>query len=1061
MSEQQTLKVYELAKELGVDSISLVDKLRMLNINVKNHMSELTGTDVLSARSSLTAKPTTAKAPAARSGAKAISKTTTSTKTAKAATLAGESTAKKTAPRTRKKSDASVVAASESPAATDPHAMKSTSPIIRRRVKAEGTESISETTVVRQGTGPSTPTHTSDEQMSGTPASSPTQASYSQAGIGSMAGMSKMIPLEEESLSSLAREIREDEEDSQEASFESDASAGESTEQDSEHLMKGEAPAGRGALRDASDLEGEHRLDRQKKLLTQDSPSETKVVNASPKSYSPPKVNVLSGTQSPVGTVISRQVISSSATPSVSSGLGADKKELAAAGTGESATPENTPKSAKAPIVFAPRPQAPRKSILKIVEATAPPQRPMIKPAAPSTTSARVTPAGARPGTTTTGDKDFRVTRISKEGLDLMVEEENAKKRAAGAKETILKPEDVRFADYRKKEMVFLPKKKRLPSGKELKKTKITVAKAQKRIVEMGDMITIHNLAEQLSVKSIDVVRKLMTMGQMVNVNQSIDFDTATLVANEYQYEVRNISFNEASVLKVETDDESQLVSRPPVVTIMGHVDHGKTTLLDSIREANVASGEAGGITQHIGAYTIVRNGHQITFIDTPGHEAFTVMRARGANVTDIVILVVSADDGVMPQTREAISHAKAAKVPIIVAVNKIDKPGANPEKIKQALAELDLLAEDWGGQTQFVQVSALKKTNIDQLLEAILLQAEVLDLKANPNARANGTVLEARLDRGRGPVASVLVRRGTLSVGDSIVCGIYPGRIKAMVDHLGRPIQKAPPGIAVEVLGLTGVPNAGEVFDATESETDAQSIAANRAQIAKEKAIVPAQKMSLDALFSKVQAGNAKELNVILKADVFGSLEAIKDSLIKASTDKVKIKVLLASTGGITESDVALASASDAIIVGFNVRPETKARQIAESEQIEIKCYKIIYELLDDIKQSMIGLLDKKKVEKFLGRAEVRQTFVVPKIGTIAGCSVIDGKVLRGANVRLLRDSRIIFEGKMSSLKRFKDDAKEVATGYECGIGIENYNDLKPGDLIEAYQIDLIAGEL
>jgi translation initiation factor IF-2 len=1060
MSEQQTLKVYELAKELGVDSISLVDKLRMLNINVKNHMSELTGTDVLSARTSLTAKPATAKAPVAKSAARATSKAGTTAKSVKSAAPAGEVATKKTALRTRKKSDSPTVPASESPQAADAQALKSTSPIIRRRVKAEGTESISETTVVRQGTAPSSSAHASDDQTSGASASSQTQANYSQANLGSMTGMSKMIPLEEESLSSLARDISEDEEDSQKTSLDSESSTSESTELSSEHLVRGETLAGHGASREASELENEQRIDRQKKVLTQDSPSEPQKTTASPKSYSPPKVNVLSGTQSPVGTVISRQVISSSAPAGISPGIGAEKKELTA-GAGEGTSPEATPKSAKAPIVFAPRPQAPRKSILKIVEATAPPQRPMIKPATPSTTSARVTPAGARPGTTTTGDKDFRVTRISKEGLDLMVEEENAKKRAAGAKETILKPEDVRFADYRKKEMVFLPKRKRLPSGKELKKTKITVAKAQKRIVEMGDMITIHNLAEQLSVKSIDVVRKLMTMGQMVNVNQSIDFDTATLVANEYQYEVRNISFNEASVLKVEADEENQLVSRPPVVTIMGHVDHGKTTLLDSIREANVASGEAGGITQHIGAYTIIRNGHQITFIDTPGHEAFTVMRARGANVTDIVILVVSADDGVMPQTREAISHAKAAKVPIIVAVNKIDKPGANPEKIKQALAELDLLAEDWGGQTQFVQVSALKKTNIDQLLEAILLQAEVLDLKANPNARANGTVLEARLDRGRGPVASVLVRRGTLSVGDSIVCGIYPGRIKAMVDHLGRPVQKAPPGIAVEVLGLTGVPNAGEVFDATESETDAQTIAANRAQIAKEKAIVPAQKMSLDALFSKVQAGNAKELNVILKADVFGSLEAIKDSLIKSSTDKVKIKVLLASTGGITESDVALASASDAIIVGFNVRPETKARQIAESEQIEIKCYKIIYELLDDIKQSMIGLLDKKKVERFLGRAEVRQTFTVPKIGTIAGCSVIDGKVLRGANVRLLRDSRIIFEGKMSSLKRFKDDAKEVATGYECGIGIENYNDLKPGDLIEAYQIDLIAGEL
>jgi translation initiation factor IF-2 len=494
----------------------------------------------------------------------------------------------------------------------------------------------------------------------------------------------------------------------------------------------------------------------------------------------------------------------------------------------------------------------------------------------------------------------------------------------------------------------------------------------------------------------------------------------------------------------------------------MGHVDHGKTSLLDSIRETNVAGGEAGGITQHIGAYTVKQQDRFITFIDTPGHEAFTVMRARGANVTDIVILVVAADDGVMPQTREALSHAQAAGVPIIVAMNKIDKPGSNPEKIKQQLAELNLLAEDWGGQTMFVPVSAIKKTNIDKLLESVLLQAEMLDLKSNYKARANGTILEARLERGRGAFVSALIRRGTLKVGDPIVSGMSSGKVKALMDDKGRNVREAGPGTAVSILGFEQVPNAGDRFDATATDNDAKDIASNRAlKVRAAAAATATNKVSLDALFAKIQAGSVKELSVVLKADAFGSVEAVRDSLVKLSTEKVKVGVIYSGTGGVTESDVMLASASNAVIVGFNVRPETKARQLAEAEHVEIKTYTIIYELIDDIKKAMVGLLDKKKVEKFLGRAEVRQTFSVPKIGVIAGSSVIDGKILRSANVRLLRDSRVIFEGKMSSLKRFKDDAKEVATGFECGIGIENFNDIKQGDIIEAYQIDLITPEL
>jgi translation initiation factor IF-2 len=681
--------------------------------------------------------------------------------------------------------------------------------------------------------------------------------------------------------------------------------------------------------------------------------------------------------------------------------------------------------------------------------------KPLVKPGAPGTAAA----AADGKGGFKSDREGFKFARVDKENLDKMAEEE-ARKRGPKAFDSVIKPEDVKFSDYRKKEMIFIPKRKRGPLGKNTSKTEITVAAAHKRVVEMGDTITVGDLANQLSAKANEVIRKLMQMGQMATLNQSIDFDTASLIAHEFKYEVKNIAFKEGQILDQVEDAAEDLEPRPPVVTIMGHVDHGKTTLLDAIREANVAGGEAGGITQHIGAYTITTQGKMITFIDTPGHEAFTQMRARGANVTDIVILVVSADDGVMPQTREALSHAKAAEVPIIVAVNKIDKPGAQPDKIKQGLAELDLLAEDWGGQTIYVPVSALKKTNIDKLLESILLVAEVEDLKANKKALARGVVLEARVEKGRGPVASVLVNRGTLRQGDIVVSGVNWGRIKAMTNHLGQQVKTVEPGMAAEILGLDGVPSASEGFDAVEDEKAATTLVQHRISANREKQ-AKSSKASLEDLFARANAGNLKELRIILKADVFGSVEAVKESLIKQSTDKVKVKVLLAATGGITESDVMLANASDAIIVGFNVRPETKARQIAESEKIEIKSYNIIYELLDDVKNAMAGLLDKKKVETYLGRAEVRQTFSLPKAGTVAGCFVVDGKLVRNAQIRLLRDSRIVYDGKLNSLKRFKDDAKEVAQGYECGMGLEGFNDIKIGDLIEAYQIDMISQEL
>jgi translation initiation factor IF-2 len=956
MSEQEMVKVYELAKELGIDSISLLDKLKSLNIKVKNHMSELGTEEVQIARTSL------------RKGS------------------SSDKSLKKAPTKTRKKAADGAGAVVQAAADLASAEKKTASPIIRRRIKTDEADAPAAS---------STHTH------------APTRRPVVTSEVVSPA--SHEAPTENLGAEEIEQEALSTSEEQPETFAETAVSETE-TESESESISAA-------ATSESSVVNGNHRAtpSAEDHTAMQATPSQTMETTSA-----------------------SQQTV---ATPPVNQAPSAPAKPI------------------RPPIVLTPRPVAPRRSILKIVEAAAPPPKPIIKPA-PVLAAATAAKATVK-GTTTTQDKDgFRIIKMTKENLDQMVEEEAAKKRGGGREQEI-RPEDVRFADYRKKELVFLPKKKKIPVGKEIRKTQKTVAKAQKRVVTLQDNISVADLANQLSVKVNDVIRKLMGMGQMVTINHTLDFDTASLIASEYQFEVKNVAFNEEVLIGTGGDEESQLKPRPPVVTIMGHVDHGKTTLLDSIREANVAGGEAGGITQHIGAYTVEKNGKLITFIDTPGHEAFTVMRARGANVTDIVILVVSADDGVMPQTREALSHAQAAKVPIIVAVNKIDKPGANPEKVKQALAELNLLAEDWGGETAFVPVSALKKTNLDKLLDAILLQAEILDLKANPDVRASGTILEARIEKGRGPVVSVLINRGTLRVGDPIVSGPQSGRVKALTDDKGRTVKFGPPGMAVEVLGFEGLPNAGEPFNATDKDSDARNIAENRVDKNRAKTSGDRTKISLEELFSKIQMGDMKELNVVFKGDAFGSVEAIKESLIKLSNEKVKVKPILAAPGGITESDVLLASASNAIIIGFNVRPETKARQLAEAEHVEVKCYKVIYELLDDVKKAMAGLLDKKKVEKFLGRAEVRQIFTVPKIGTIAGCSVIDGKILRSANVRLLRDSRIVFEGKLASLRRFKDDAKEVATGFECGIGIDSYNDLKPGDIIEAFQIELVTPEL
>ncbi len=572
--------------------------------------------------------------------------------------------------------------------------------------------------------------------------------------------------------------------------------------------------------------------------------------------------------------------------------------------------------------------------------------------------------------------------------------------------------------------------------------------------VELEDRLTVKQLAEKLGKPSADIIKKLILKGIMANINHELEFDVAKEIAAGYGIEVskkEEKNFEEI-VINDFQDKEEDLIPRPPVITIMGHVDHGKTSLLDAIRQTHVTNQEAGGITQHIGAYTVHVRGEKITFLDTPGHEAFTSMRARGAQATDIAVLVVAADDGVMPQTIEAINHAKAANVPIVVAINKIDKPTANPDRVMQELTEYELVPESWGGGTICVPVSAKTKEGIDNLLEMLLLVAEMRELKANPNRLANGIVIESRLDKGLGPVASVLVKNGTLKIGDSIIAGTNYGRVRAMFDDKGKKIKSAGPSIPVEVLGFNEVPDAGDIVYAVQDEKSARQVAEKRIAENRNKMIVEPHTVSLEGLFSQIQEGKIKELNIIVKADVHGSVEALKQSLEKMSNEDVKVRVIHGGVGAITETDVSLASASNAVIIGFNVRPDTNARIIAEKENVDIKTYRVIYEAIDAIQSAMNGMLEPEYKEVIHGRAEVRQTFKASSVGTIAGCYVTEGKITRNSDVRVIRDGIVIYEGELASLKRFKDDAKEVLSGFECGLNIEKYNDIKEGDIIEAF---------
>jgi translation initiation factor IF-2 len=638
----------------------------------------------------------------------------------------------------------------------------------------------------------------------------------------------------------------------------------------------------------------------------------------------------------------------------------------------------------------------------------------------------------------------------------LVTEEAEKPAKAARHKKRVVKKQDILELREREYRPGRVPKKKRALPGKEQKKTEITVPKASKRVIRITEVVSVGDLAKEMGVKAGDVIKKLMSLGMMATINQILDADTATLVASEFDHQVENVAFDAESALEIDHQvekDEGEVLPRPPVVTIMGHVDHGKTSLLDAIRSTNVTAQEAGGITQHIGAYHVQVDGRSVTFLDTPGHEAFTAMRARGAEVTDLVVLVVAADDGVKPQTVEAINHSRAAKVPIIVAINKIDRPDANLEKVKKGLSEHGLVSEDWGGDTIFVPVSARTQEGIPHLLEMLLLQADVLELKANPEKLARGTIVEAKLDRGRGPVATVLVQEGTLRVGDPFVCGVFHGRVRAMIDDRGSKIEEAPPSLPVEILGFQGVPEAGDSFVALADETKAREVADYRRSKQRESELVKSSKVSLEELYAQIRSGDVKELSVVVKGDVHGSVEALSDAMNRLSTDEVKLRVIHGSVGGITESDILLAAASNAVVIGFNVRPEAKAANLAAQEGVDVRLYTVIYEAMADIKAAMEGMLEPTYREQVQGRVEVREVFNIRGVGAVAGCHVRDGKVQRSSLVRLLRDQVVVHEGKLASLRRFKDDVREVGAGYECGLALEGYQDLKVGDVVEAYE--------
>jgi len=658
---------------------------------------------------------------------------------------------------------------------------------------------------------------------------------------------------------------------------------------------------------------------------------------------------------------------------------------------------------------------------------------------------------GKKPGAETTAEADHKGKQKKKKTVDVSTEEKAPRKKALFKQKGEKKAKNVLWESEPQRETRKVHKVEKKVAPAVMKKTEITTPKAIKRRIRIEDAIRVGDLAKKMGVKASDLMSKLISLGMMVTINQSIDSDAAAIVAAEFGYQVEAVGVETEEIMPRKEGAPEDLRTRAPVVTVMGHVDHGKTSLLDAIRQTNVIDGEAGGITQAIGAHHVRIKNREIVFLDTPGHEAFTSMRARGAQVTDIVVLVVAADDGVMDQTVEAINHARAAGVPIIVAVNKIDKNGADPDRITQQLSEYELIPEDWGGDTIYVRVSAKQKEGIEELLELILLQADMMELKADPTGAAQGVIIESKLDKGRGPVATVLIQQGTLRDGDAFVSKAEYGKVRAMIDDTGNRLEDAGPARAVEVVGFSSVPQAGTTITVVEDERRARAIADHRMQKTREKELSQTSKITLEQLYERIKEG-VKELNVILKADVQGSIEALRESLEKLSTDDVKVAIIHSSTGAVTETDVMLASASNAVIIGFMVRPDMRVSDLAANEGVEIKYYDVIYNAIADVRAAMEGLLEPVYEEVYEGRAVVREVFKVPRIGAVAGCYITDGKVSRTSNLRLIRDGVVVHDGTILSLKRFKDDAKEVAQGFECGIGIDGFNDIKVDDVIETY---------
>lgn len=941
--QQDSMKVYELAKELGLDSFALLDKLKSINIEVKSHMSSLAADQAQAIRDALKKEKKPAGATTVKKRASA------SSATAKADAPAG-ATAAPAAKKVAKKAAAPASDAAPAVKAAKAEAAGGTRKVIKRRTGSEG-----------EGETPA-----------------PARAADAEAPV-----------------------------------YEAAPAAVEESP-----IVEAQEPAPGTPLASAAAPEA---------------PAPAPVVET-PAAPPPPRKMVEEFTRpaNAPGTKVIFRTPGGSPTPRT-----VEKDEL----SGES----------------------PRR--LKIVQAAPPPGArteggPTYRTPGAPTGGPRHRTGGAHVGgptpnpTGAPGDMFQPVTSY-------VQKEDDAKKGRTGNSTRGPTPEEVRINDFRKRELVFQPKRKRLPPGKQVKRTEITEMAAHKKKIRIDDKIVVSDLAQRMGEKANTIVSKLVALGVMAGLNQTIDFDTASLIAQEFGWEVENIGFNEAAALDAGAGDEENLQPRPPVITVMGHVDHGKTSLLDAIRNADVVSGEAGGITQHIGAYSVTVEGKPITFLDTPGHEAFANMRSRGANLTDIVVLVVAADDSIMPQTREAIKHAQTAGVPIIVAANKMDKPAANIEKVKKDLSIENVLVEEWGGEVPLVPVSATKKTGLQDLLETIKVQAEVLELKANPDRAAEGVILEARMEKGRGIVADLLVDKGTLKTGDYIVVGTAYGRVRAMTNDRAQAIKEVLPGFPAEVLGLNEVPGAGDTFNVVTDENAAREVANSRRQKqldAKAAANAPKAGLTLEELMAKMPAPGVKELNVLVKADVFGSAEAIKESIEKITSDKVKAKVITSGVGVITENDVLMAKTASALILGFNSKPDNKARDIAKREKVDIRFYSIIYQLLDDVRVAMENLLEPLRKETQIGRAEVKQVFTVSKLGTVAGSMVADGKIVRNAFARVVRGKdNVVAEGKIVSLKRFKDDVSETIKGQECGIGVEDFEKYLPGDVINVYQVDLV----